>query len=74
VEFKSAVPISKAELCYTRDFGKWQDRTWESIPAEMDASQTRAQAKIPDKATAYYLNLYDQRDCAISSEHEEAAP
>jgi len=37
--FTSEVPIVSAELCFTRsNGGKWQDREWESLPAEVDAT------------------------------------
>jgi hypothetical protein len=26
---------------------------------------------LPEGVTVYYLNLFDDRDCVVSSEHEE---
>ena len=69
--FKTEVPITKAELAFTTDDGKWQDRKWESVPAEIDAKAGRVAAKIPEAATVFYLNLFDERDCAVSTEHVE---
>lgn len=67
--FDAAVPLTHAELCYTRDSGRWQDRPWEAIPATIDAEKSRVSAAIPDGTTVYYLNLFDERMCAVSSEH-----
>src|SRR4029079_145869 len=36
--FKSLSKIVTAELAYTKDGGKWQDRKWESTPADIDAT------------------------------------
>ena len=69
--FKSEVSITKAELAFTRDVGKWQDRKWESIPAEIDANASRVTARIPADAKVFYLNLFDERNCAVSSPHVE---
>jgi dienelactone hydrolase len=33
--YVSKVPLVKAELNYTRDTGRWQDRKWEAIPANL---------------------------------------
>jgi dienelactone hydrolase len=67
--FKSDVPLMKAELTYTRDAGKWQDRKWETEAAELDAEGQRVSAAVPDGATVFYLNLFDTRNCVVSTEH-----
>ncbi len=69
--FKAEVPITKAELEYTLDDGKWQTRKWESTPADVDAKTSRVTAKIPAGAKVFYLNLFDDRNCAVSTEHVE---
>lgn len=69
VKFQSASPLVKAELCFTRDSGKWQDRLWESAPATINAMEGKVTAEIPSDAAVYYLNLFDDRDCVVSSEH-----
>jgi hypothetical protein len=61
----------KAELCYTRDTGKWQDRAWETLPAAIDARTRRVTAKIPEAARVYYLNLVDERGLIVSTQHQE---
>ncbi len=73
--FTSPRPIVKAELNLTKATGKWQDRLWEALPAALDPAG-RVAAELPAGVTVYYLNLFDDRSCAVSSEHVElpAAP
>ena len=70
-KFKSEFPIVRAELCLTRQSGKWQDREWETRPAEVDASSSTVTASVPTDARVFYLNLFDNRDCVVSTEHVE---
>ena len=69
--YTSEVPITKAELSFTRATGKWPDRLWDQLPAEIDPQTHRITAKIPADAKVYYLNLFDDRNCAVSTEHVE---
>ncbi|NOY79634.1 MAG: prolyl oligopeptidase family serine peptidase [Kiritimatiellaeota bacterium] len=69
--YKSSVPIEKAELIFTRDDGKWQDRNWEALPAELDRGTHRVSALLPKKTTCWFLNLTDRRGAVVSTEHEE---
>ena len=69
--YTSEVPIQRAELTYTKATGKWQDRPWESTPATVDKAAGRVTATLPEGTTVYHLNLFDGRDCAVSTEHEE---
>ena len=69
VAWESVVPITKAELCYTRDSGSWPKRHWEVRPAKTDTETTRASAEVPADATAYFFNLTDERGCVVSSVH-----
>ena len=69
--FSSTVPVTKAELCFTRATGRWQDREWESQPAMIDAATSKVTATIPTDATVFYLNLFDDQGCVVSSEHTE---
>ncbi len=73
VTFKSEIPIVKAELNYTTDSGKWQDRNWQTVEATLRADAGKASATLPEGVTVYYLNLIDERDLVVSSEHEELA-
>jgi dienelactone hydrolase len=69
-KFTSQQPISKAELEFTKDTGPWQKRLWEAIPAELSADG-QVKATLPEGTKVYYLNLTDDRDCVVSTEHEE---
>lgn len=68
--FETGGKITKAELNVTRDVGKWPERKWEALPAQVDASG-RVTATLPQGVTVYYLNVFDDRDCVASTEHEE---
>jgi dienelactone hydrolase len=70
-KFESSVPIANAELAWTKDTGRWQDRKWEQSPAVVDAAAGRVSAKIPPEAKVFYLNLFDDRKCAVSSQQVE---
>lgn len=59
--------VATAELNFTKDRGRWQERKWESIPAAISAG--RASAVVPGGATAYYLNLFDAQGRVVSSEY-----
>jgi cephalosporin-C deacetylase-like acetyl esterase len=61
--------IVKAELNYTKAGGKWQEREWVSVPAEIRGKTARA--AVPEGATAWYFNLFDAQGRVASSEHFE---
>jgi hypothetical protein len=69
-------PVVKAELAWTADRGKWPERKWDALPAQLDAAAHRVGATLPPGASVWYLNLFDDRGCVVSTEHEElpAAP
>lgn len=67
--FETEVRVAKAELNYTKDTGPWQSRKWEAVPA--DVTGTRITATLPAGTQVYYMNLYDERECVVSTEHEE---
>ncbi|MBI4557759.1 MAG: acetylxylan esterase [Candidatus Hydrogenedentes bacterium] len=71
LEYAARTRIVKAELNYTCSRDKWQDRLWETIPAELDADHHKAAATLPESATVYYLNLTDDRTVVVSTQHEE---
>ena len=68
VRFAGGRAVTKAELNYTKDAGRWQDRKWETTPAELSGGK-RASAALPAGATAYYLNLFDAEGRVVSSEY-----
>lgn len=67
--FATQVEITRAELNYTLDDGRWQDRRWEATPARL--SDSKITASLPAGTRVYYLNLFDHRGCVVSTEHEE---
>ena len=73
-EFQSKTPTAKAELLYTDDAGSWTTRLWKTAPAAVDQSAHTATATLPPKATAYYLNLVDDRNLIVSTPHQETTP
>jgi hypothetical protein len=60
-----------AELCFTRDTGRWQDRKWETIPATIEQKRHRVTAVVPNETRVYYLNLVDEGGRIVSTEHAE---
>lgn len=72
IRFESATPIQKAELHFTKDLGKWQERQWEMLPAEM-TSDGKASAALPEGTRVYFFNLTDERGAVVSSAHAELA-
>jgi len=72
VAFSSPTPIVKAELNYTTDAGEWENRTWRTVPAQLDPGGGKVTATLPEGTMVYYLNLFDERDVVVSGEHEEA--
>lgn len=69
--FAEGSKVDSAELVYTRSTGNWQDRIWESSPAQVDINTHKVTALIPEGTTVYYLNLTDEQGHVVSSEHEE---
>jgi dienelactone hydrolase len=63
-------PIARAELCYTRALGHWADRKWNIAPARFDAETGRVEADLPPHTTAWFLNVFDDRDCVAGTPHE----
>lgn len=71
-DFVSPRPIRKAELHFTRAGGRWQDRFWETVEAELGDGRVRATP--PDDALVFYFNLTDDRGLIVSSQHVELPP
>lgn len=70
-KFQSSVPITKAELAWTSDTGRWQERKWDQQAAIVDPPSSRVSARIPTEARVFYLNLFDDRNCVVSTMHIE---
>jgi dienelactone hydrolase len=69
--FETVAPVQRAELNYTCQAGKWQDRKWETAPATLDAVAHKVTAELPKGVKAYYFNLIQERDLVTSTEHCE---
>jgi hypothetical protein len=69
--YLAASPVVRAELCFTRASGRWQDRLWESQPAVVEPHSSRVRAELPEGARVWFLNLVDDRDRVVSTEHAE---
>jgi hypothetical protein len=67
--YSAKVPVVKAELNFTRDVGRWQERKWESLAVQ--PVNGRVTARLPEGTRVYYFNLFDERDCVVSTQHEE---
>lgn len=71
--YASARPLAKAELNWIADRGPWPKRVWTAVPADTSVAGT-VTATLPAGCAVWYLNLFDDRGCVVSSEHEELAP
>ncbi len=67
--FDSARPIMKAEFCFTRATGYEPDQKYNKLEAVIDAQNNRIELKIPTATTRCFFNLFDDRDCVVSTEH-----
>ncbi|MHB9131187.1 MAG: alpha/beta hydrolase family protein [Armatimonadota bacterium] len=67
LRFATQIPVVRAEFNYTCDAGPWQSRTWAIVDAGLHSDT--AVATIPDRATAYYLNVVDAESHIVSGEH-----
>jgi dienelactone hydrolase len=68
----SPVRVIQAELNFTKDLGRWQDRKWETTAAHI--AESRVTVTLPEGTKVYYLNLIDSRNCVVSTEHEIMSP
>jgi hypothetical protein len=72
ISFKSKREVVKAELCFTNDDGPWQERVWQTAPAELDARGHSVRVSVSPGARAWYVNLFDDKGLVVSSEHRVA--
>jgi dienelactone hydrolase len=71
--YRSARPIIRAELNYCVETeGPWEQRKWLTTPATFTPSAVTV--PLPSDATAYFLNLFDDRGLIVSTEHAFATP
>lgn len=71
-DFESPRPLRRAELHFTRDSGRWQERQWHTIPAHIAGG--RITAELPPDTTTFFFNLIDDLNLIASSEHREGNP
>lgn len=62
-------PLRSADLLFTRDRSRWQERRWERGPARL--VEGGVEADPPSGATAWYFLAEDEAGCLGSSPHEE---
>jgi dienelactone hydrolase len=67
VKYRSNQLIVKADLNYTKEGGRWQDRKWEILPARLDSKTHKVTTQIPVGAKAWYINLVDAEGLVVSS-------
>ena len=60
------VAIAKVELCCTSDLGKWQQRTWKTLPGEIMAGNASATLP-PERPLACFLLATDARGLCVST-------
>lgn len=70
VAFESRTAPVRAELNYTLDRGPWLPRNWQTQPATLHTGEGLGSGRVPAGATCAYLNLVDDGDRVVSSEHE----
>jgi len=71
-QFESPRKLEKAELLFTTERGDWPKRTWQAVDAQVDAVSGHVSASPPRDATAYFINLLDDRGLVVSTPHHEA--
>jgi dienelactone hydrolase len=63
--------LTQAELHFTTDTGRWQDRKWASQPAKIDAAgEIRAQLPAT-RPLSCFLTAKDDRGLIVSTQHVE---
>jgi len=79
LSYESATPIESATvhylnepLTYRKPDGNPDAKhsgpgSWTALKAKVDAEHSTVQAKLPESAMTYYVNLKDERGCLISS-------
>jgi len=70
-DYESKVHVAKAELNYTEDASPWEERKWKTLPIQ--AGPNKAVAKLPMGTRVYYLNIFDERGCMVSTDFFECS-
>jgi len=73
--FESIRPLMKADICFTRALGMWQDRKWNIIPETKIINKENIlyyiSCKLPVGITSAFVNVYDDRGVFVSSPYIE---
>jgi dienelactone hydrolase len=68
--FKAPAAIKSGGLHFTTDTVTWNQRNWQSAPAEIAGD--RVKAKLPaGRPLAFFLTITDSRGVTVSAEHSE---
>ncbi len=74
-KFSGGAKLAKADLHYTTDTGRWQDRKWTSQAVNFDAGAREIHATLPSaRPLACFLTATDDRGLTVSTQHVELAP
>jgi hypothetical protein len=68
LKYRSNQRIVKADPNFTKEAGRWQDRKWEILPAQLDSKTHKVTTQIPPGAKAWYTNLVDAEGLVVSSQ------
>ena len=60
--------MAKAELYFTNDSGKWQDRLWKSVPAKVEGNRVFVELPSP-RPTVFHLAVTDRDGNIVTTEH-----
>jgi dienelactone hydrolase len=71
--FRPTREVVAAALVYTTSSAPWPQRPW-TVRAvdELDVNRGAVAATVPPDATAWFINLRDDRGCTVSTEHWQA--
>jgi dienelactone hydrolase len=60
--------VTRAELYFTNDIGKWQDRVWQAAPAKIEGSSITAELPSP-RPEVFYFAVTDNNGNIVTTEH-----
>jgi dienelactone hydrolase len=71
--FTSERPLMRADVCFTRATGMWQDRKWnpQPEPVKCEDGVYIISGTLPVGTTVAFVNVWDDRGLRVSSPHIE---
>lgn len=63
--------VARAVFHYTCGTGPWKEREWQELPAVLIPEQNRVEARIPDCAALWFVNLVTDDGMVVSTPHAE---